>query len=557
MITEEQIELLTERLINRIQKANMYFLKNIGATIKKIKSLKPTEAQQLIQILKYGTSYDDIVRQIRKYTNLNVEDIDNIFSSYAKKDQQFYKQFYEYRNIPFVPYEQNAALQAQTMALANIVKNELYDFTRANVLGYTITDETGKVLFKGLKETYNELLDTALVNVGTGKETFDNAMRKILKDIGESGLKTINYQSGRSIRLDSAVRTHLLSGLRELHNENQRITGEEFGTDGYEISVHANPAIDHEKAQGRQFSIKEYEKLNAGLEAKDYTGKTITLDHDGKNGYRPISELNCYHYIFSIVLGVNKPEYNEQQLQEIINNNNKGFDFDGKHYTMYDGEQLQRRIERKIREQKDVQILAKESGNGLLVGESQQKITQLTNKYKELSNVSGLKTKMERMKVSTYRRTNIKRNNWKEIEYARKNNVIWHSTENLGEIIGKDKLISPSLSVGKTLNTKVKYGTQFIEFKPEILEKVNKDTKLYKGDGGNQYTKKAKQFNNLMAMLKNDPKYYNELKFNRDLKVLQYIKKVYIRNDESQRIINILNENNIKYEIYYDKRFRT
>ena len=265
MITDEQIDLLIERLISRIQDANIYFLQKIGNNIKKIRNLKPSEAQQLIQILKYNGNYEDIVREIAKYTNLNIKDIDDIFSNYAKKNQLFYEKFYKYRNIPFVEYEKNEALKRQTEALANIVKNEMYNFTRANVLGYTIRDINGRVQFMGLRETYNRVLDEALVNVGTGKETFDSAMSRILKDIGGSGLKTIEYQSGRSMRLDSAVRMNLKSRLRELHNENQKLLGAEFGADGYEISVHSNPAIDHEQVQGRQFSIAEYDRLNSGL----------------------------------------------------------------------------------------------------------------------------------------------------------------------------------------------------------------------------------------------------------------------------------------------------
>ena len=404
MIDERTAELLVERLVRRVEEANTYFLMKIGASVSKIKELTPSQAQQLVQILKYGGNYEEIIKEISKYTNMNVADIDDIFSNYAKKDQLFYKKFYRYRNIPFTPFDENIAIKTQTMALSNIVKNEMYNFTRNNVLGYVIRDIKGNPQFYGLRETYNRVLDEALLNVGQGKETFDSAMTRILKDIGGSGLKTIEYESGRSVRLDSVVRMHLKGRLRELHNENQKIYGEEFGSDGVEISVHENPAIDHEKVQGRQFSIAEYDRLNNGLEAKDYKGNTYTLDHDGKNGFRPISELNCYHYIFSIVLGVSEPEYSDKQLKEIIDSNNKGFELDGKHYSMYDGEQLQRQLERKIREQKDIQILAKASDNMELVGEAQQKITQLTKKYKELSDISGLPTKMQRMKVSQYRR---------------------------------------------------------------------------------------------------------------------------------------------------------
>lgn len=404
MITEEQIELLVERLVSRIEKANTYFLMSIGSSVKQIRNLTPSQAQQLIQILKYGGKYEEIIQEIAKYTNLNIKDIDEIFSNYAKKDQLFYEKFYKYRNIPFVPYERNMAIKRQTEALANIVKNEMYNFTRENVLGYTIKDLNGKTQFVGLRETYNRVLDEALLNVGQGKETFDSAMVRIMKDIGGSGLKTIEYESGRSMRLDSAVRMHLKGRLRELHNENQKIFGAEFGADGYEISVHSNPAIDHEQVQGRQFSIAEYDRLNSGFDAVDYTGKTFTLDHDGKNGYRPISEMNCYHYIFSIVLGVSEPEYSDKQLQQIIDSNNKGFEYEGKHYTMYEGTQLQRQLERAIREQKDTQILAKASNNVELISNSQMKITYLTRKYQQLSDISGLPTKMQRLRVSNYKR---------------------------------------------------------------------------------------------------------------------------------------------------------
>lgn len=399
MINESQIEFLTERLVERINKANIFFYKKIGSALRQIKELTPSQAHQLVEILKYGGNYEEIVRQIAKYTDLNIQDIDNIFNSYAKRDQLFYEKFYKYRNIPFVPFTENTALKMQTRALANIVKNEMYNYTRANLLGFTINGE-----FMNLKDTYNYVLDEALLNISQGKETFDSSIRRILKDIGGSGLKTVDYKSGRQVRLDSTVRMHLKSELRELHNELQKIYGEEFGADGVEISVHENPADDHENVQGRQFSNEEFNKLQNGGVAIDYKGKAYSLDHDDNGSHRPISQMNCYHYIFSIVLGVSKPTYTDEELQKKIDDNNKGFILDGKHYSLYEGTQLQRQLERAIREQKDIQILAKSSGDMELVGTAQSNITKLTQKYKELSQISGLPTKMKRLTVSGYKR---------------------------------------------------------------------------------------------------------------------------------------------------------
>lgn len=398
MISEEQIELLVERLIERINKSNEIFLRNIGSSIKEIKTLTPTQAQQLVQILKYGGNYDELVREIAKYTNMNIKDIDEIFSIYAEKDQMFYKRFYDYRNALFMPYQENMALRTQTMALANITKQAMYNFTRNNAIGYTINGT-----FYNLKDTYNKLLDEALLNVGQGKQAFDQAMSGILKDIGGSGLKYLDYESGRQIRLDSMVRMNLKDGLRNLHNEMQQIYGKEFDADMVEISVHSHPALDH-LMQGHQFSIEEFNKLQNGEEAKDLNGKIYTLDHDGNGSFRPISMYNCYHTVFYGIIGVTKPEYTEEELQNIIDENEKGFEYENKHYSLYDGEQLLRKVELELRRSKDTQILARSSNNVELVGEMQSRITQLTDKYRDILKASGLKSKFERARVSGYKR---------------------------------------------------------------------------------------------------------------------------------------------------------
>lgn len=408
-------DLLIEQLVSKIDEANVYFLTKIGELIKKIRDLTPTEAKRLVQILKYGGNYEDILSKLSKLTKMSKKDIEQIFSSYAKKDLEFAKKFYDYRNVPFKPFRENSALKRQVKALANITNQTMENFTRSRAIGYTIKGINGKTKFLGLKKAYEKVLDEALLNIGQGKDTFDNSMVRILRQLGESGLKTLDYASGRSIRLDSMVRMHLKNGLRELHNEDQRLLGEEFGADGVELSVHSNPAPDHEEAQGRQFSYEEFEKLQTRGVATTYDGKEINMHLDLRSAdatrlaFRPISEYNCYHYTFAIVLGVSQPIYSNEELQKMIDDNNKGFDFEGKHYTMYDGMQLQRTIERKIREQKDVQILARESDNTELILESQNKITKLNRRYKELLEASGLKPNSNRMRVSGYKRVNVKK----------------------------------------------------------------------------------------------------------------------------------------------------
>ena len=423
MIDERLIEIVTERLIQRIQDTNVYILQEIGNSIKRLKDITPSKRQQLIQILRYGENYQDILNKISKMTNLNVKDIEDIFMNISQKDYEFADKFYKARGINPVPFKENTGLINQTKAIARVIQKDMYNFTRENVLGYSIRDLKGNIQFVGLKETYNRVIEEAIINISQGKLTFDDSMSRIMKDIGGSGLKKIDYSSGRSIRLDSMVRTHVQEGLRTLHNANQELIGEDFGYNGIEVSHHVNSAPDHiDTVDGKQFVLvdKVQEQINNRIETEikqeDIRGNQVKVkgkiydDFNAVNNSldRPVSTLNCRHYTFSIIVGVSKPEYTQEQLDEDKRKNLDGFEYEGKHYTNYQGTQLQRNLERAIREQKDTQILAKASGNDKLVGESQQKITQLTQKYKELSNISGLPTKMQRLKVTGYKRKKIR-----------------------------------------------------------------------------------------------------------------------------------------------------
>ena len=435
MLNEQTIDKLAERLTNRIEELNTRILKQIGNDIAKIGTLTPTDAIKLGNILKYGGSYEKIANEIAKTTGLNVQDIFDIFEEVSKIDQNFAKNFYDYRNIDFIPYDQNIALKRQTESLARLTANEFINFSNVNILGYGLLDTFGNVTYKGIRETYTQLIDEAILSIIQGKETFDEVMYKKIKQMGSGGLRVI-YPStyvgkdnkGNPVvkhytrRLDSVVRSSILEGIRTLHNANQEQFGEEFNYNGIEVTHHQNSAPDHiDTIDGKQFVLvdKVQEQINNGIETEikqeDIRGNQVKVKgkwYDDFNAInesllRKVSTLNCRHRTFAIIVGVSKPEYTQEQLDEDKQKNIEGFNLDGKHYSLYDGEQLQRSLERRIREQKDIQILAKASGNKELVKESQDNIKQLTKKYKELSDVSGLPTKMERMRVPQYRRISV------------------------------------------------------------------------------------------------------------------------------------------------------
>ena len=430
MLNDEIIDKLTERVVRRYENVNTFILKKMGENIKKIGTLSSTDALKLQQIFKYGGDYEKIAQELARVSGLSVQDIYEIFEGVSKKDLQFSKQFYDYRGVSFIPYEENIALQKQVESIARISIGEF--LINTSMLGYGLQDSKGNVVYQGIKETYNKLIDEAILSISTGKETFQESMRRQLKTLGGGGLRVIyptTYIDKNGIvkhytrRLDSVIRTDLQEGIRALHNANQEILGEDFGYNGIEITHHSNSAPDHiDTVDGKQFVLvdKVQEQINMGIEKEikqeDIRGNQVRIkgkiydDFNAVNNSlkRKVSTLNCKHYEFSIIVGISKPNYTQEQLDEDKEKNIQGFILDGKHYSLYEGTQLQRQLERVIREQKDIQILAKSSDDMELVGTAQSNMTKLTQKYKELSQVSGLATKMKRLTVSGYRRTKTK-----------------------------------------------------------------------------------------------------------------------------------------------------
>lgn len=394
MLTEEMQNRLIQNLVGRVEQLNIDIITEIGKQIKYIGTLTPSQAHKLAQILLYGENVNWIARRLSEVTSLNVREIYQILKQTAIENQEFARQFYEARKIDFIPYEKNRLLQKQVEAIAKVTASRY-----RNIMNSTAYVLDGKLV--PLNKIYTEVVDKAILSASQGKESYQVVMRKTMNELVNAGMRVrvdkngnptgtrvVDYKSGLSRRADTSVRMNTLEGIRTVSNELQRQFGEEYGADGVEISVHEHPAPDHENIQGHQYSNEEFEKLNSELE-------------------RPISTLNCYHYIFNIVLGVSKPQYTQEQLDKIKKDNHDGFTYQGKHYTLYQGTQLQRRIETQIRQLKDKQIMARAMEDTETVGNCQRKITQLTHKYTNLSKISGLKTKMNRMTVSGYRRMKV------------------------------------------------------------------------------------------------------------------------------------------------------
>lgn len=405
MINEELQEKLLTVFDKRFQDYNTKVLEELGNVIKQFKDLTPSDAHKLAQQLKYNTTVKDLLNELSKISNLSVADLKKVLERVAKENIEFADVYYKAKELDTPVYSQNKTLQNLVNSVYKVSGAEFKNISKTT--GFRLIDSDNKPLLLDIDKTYKEVIDRAVIGITQGKDTYQQIMRDTLKQLGSSGVRKLEYESGYSRRLDSAIRQNVLDSVRQVSNESQKIFGKEFGADAVEISVHEFPAIDHADLQGHQFSYEEFEKFKENKSFKDLKGNTFLPTDERGYDRRNISQYNCYHYIFSILAGVSKPLYTDEELKAINDRNKRGFEFDGKHYTLYEGQELQRKIETAIRKAKDTQILAKASGDEDLVLQSQTKITQLDTKYRQLAKISNLPEREENLYVSGYKRVKI------------------------------------------------------------------------------------------------------------------------------------------------------
>lgn len=406
MFSEDAIDNLIQPIIDRQQNINNYVINIIAERIKEIGSISSSDLFKLERLLKSGHDVKKINTELAILTGLQVQDIKTLIKTIAENSYLDVRPFYDYRMLSFIPFSENKQLQKVVTSIANQTAESYVNLSKAQA--FMIRDLKNPKILKPtpLAQTYQTVIDEAIQASTLSGIDYNTAMRRTMKQLIDSGIRRVTYnpESGKTYtqRLDTAVRRNVLDGIRAISQGVQDETGKQFGADGKEITVHAFPAPDHAPVQGHQFSNYEFEKMQTGYSCMDVQGRAYA-------GFdRAIGTLNCRHFTFSIIIGFAPPNYSDEQLEKILQENEAGYTLpNGKHLTMYECTQYQRKLETEIRYAKDGQIAARKSGDMELAREYQAKINKLTTKYKHFSNSCGLSIKSNKMTVSGYKKIKI------------------------------------------------------------------------------------------------------------------------------------------------------
>jgi hypothetical protein len=187
------------------------------------------------------------------------------------------------------------------------------------------------------QQAFVQAADMAFLQVSSGAMSYDQAIRAAVGNVGASGLEVM-YPSGRRDKLDVAMRRTVLTGVGQAAGQLQWARADEMGADLVQTSAHIGARPSHQLWQGRIFSRSGTHPLYPPFVAETGWG-TVT----GLGG------ANCRHSYFPFFEGLSENAYDEAMREHLAN---ESVDYRGRQLTAYEATQVQRGLERKIREWK-------------------------------------------------------------------------------------------------------------------------------------------------------------------------------------------------------------
>ena len=189
-------------------------LEDIVRRIKKAGKITSTADWQINRLKIIGYSSEDIEKMIKGTLNLSYPEVFELYDKVIDWEYVRNKDIYEQVNAEFIPYEENEELQRLTDGLIQQSNEELRNITQS--MGFYVDYGNGKLVMTPLADVYQKYLDQAIMGVVYGTFDYNTMIRKVVTQLTNSGLRTIDYASGWHSRVDVAARRAVMTGVSQL-----------------------------------------------------------------------------------------------------------------------------------------------------------------------------------------------------------------------------------------------------------------------------------------------------------------------------------------------------
>ena len=355
---QDIIKRIIDRIMLRIGRGEEYLLTSV-------------DKWQIETLQEAGILLEDIQKEISKKTRLQETEIAEAMEDAGVRSLEYDDAIYKQVGLSPVPLFQSPALVRIAQRNFEATMGEWENFTR------TIASEGQKLFVTECDKAYNL--------VSTGALSYTQAVKEAINNIIKDGA-TVTYDSGHTDTIETATLRCVRTGISQMSAEIQMKRMEEYSVDKIIRSSHLGARPSHQLWQGKVYTVEEMYNTDTGYPAYG----TVT----------GLCGANCRHSFSPYFDGMENP------FEQYDSEENK---------KLYEKEQRQRTLERRIRKTKTEVIGLKEAVEkctdekskfdlDLLYQKKSYILSQQTKAYNEYCEKNSLRPLQDRIQVAKWDR---------------------------------------------------------------------------------------------------------------------------------------------------------
>lgn len=423
MLPPSYLDAMPDAFVQLAQQVEDEILQDVARRIGKMGTLTETADWQLWRYQQTEAVRENVVKLLAKYSGKSEATIRRLLKEAATEAMEREDAIYYHYNLEPTPFEESAALNNLLNAGARQTCG-----TWRNLTATTANTVSG---------AFERTLDVAWGKVATGAFDYKTAVKQAVDSLADE-MPEITYPSGHTDSLEVAARRAVLTGVNQTAGKLQEARMDEMNVEFVETSAHGGARPSHAEWQGRRFH-------RGG--AVDYLGKHYP-DFEQATGYGTGAGLcgwNCRHTFFAVFpeLG-DPPTWTEESLQEL---NARNIEYNGKLYTQYEVNQMQRARERNVRKWKK-RYLA-ESAAGSDTTDSAIRLKAARQSLSEFAKATGGRVDSARTSVHGFGRSASSKAAW-----AVRHNTLTNTAGQTIIKVSKSNITGPRNGITQKTNAK-------------------------------------------------------------------------------------------------------
>lgn len=320
MLTEQDFIKIEKQAIGIYQNLELQIIEEIATRIANFGYANTVVLNDIKIAQEMGFLYQDIVRLVAEYNNTSYEKVAEIFNQAGVQTLKFDDKIYTEAGLNPLPINQNPSMVQ--------ILNSTIEKTAGNLQNLVMTTAISS------QTAFYNAMNMAYMEVSTGVKSYSQSILDSIKKLADTG-GYITYPSGRQMSIESAVRMNIITGVNQTCGKLQELRANELGWDLMELTAHGGARPSHAEWQG---------KIVSRSGQKGY----LSLDDIGYGTATGFKGINCRHDWYPYYKGSTRA-YTQKQLSAW---KNEKVTYNGKKISKYEATQIQRKMERQIRNDK-------------------------------------------------------------------------------------------------------------------------------------------------------------------------------------------------------------